>query len=142
LDARIRRRSRSSSATRPITWQENYNNQNTNRAYPDIDRRIKETYIKCGTAQNQIGVYDMYTRFYRWASDRLDQNGIIAFITNNSFLDSRALDGFRKVVSMEFSHMYLVDLGGNIRKNPKLSGTTHNVFGIQAGVTIAFMVKT
>ncbi len=73
-------------------WQENYNNQNANRAYPEIDKRIKETYIKYGTAQNQIGVYDMYTRFMRWASDRLDKNGVIAFITNNSYLD---FTGFR-----------------------------------------------
>jgi len=123
-------------------WQENYNNQNANRAYPDIDRRIKETYIKHGTAQNQIAVYDMCTRFYRWASDRLAKDGIIAFITNNSFLESRAYDGFRKVVSNEFSHIYIVDLGGDVRKNRKLSGTTHNVFGIQIGVCIAFMVKT
>ena len=77
-------------------------------------------------------LYDMYTRFYRWASDRLDKNGVIAFITNNSFLDSRTFDGFRKIVANEFSHIYIVDLGGNVRKNPKLSGTTHNVFAIQS----------
>ena len=123
-------------------WQENFNNQNANRAYPEIDKRIKETYIKAGTAQNQMGVYDMYARFIRWASDRLDQNGVIAFITNRTYLDSRAFDGFRKVAANEFSHIYIVDLGGSVRKNPKLSGTTHNVFGIQTGVAIAFMVKT
>jgi predicted helicase len=123
-------------------WQENYNNQNANRAYPEIDKRIKDTYIKAGTAQNQIGVYDMYTRFYRWASDRLGKNGMVTFITNSSFLDSRAFGGFRKMVASEFSHIYIVDLGGNIRHNPKLSGTTHNVFGIQTGVAITFMVKT
>jgi len=123
-------------------WQENFNNQNANRQYPDIDNRVKETYIKQGTAQNQIGVYDMYTRFYRWASDRLDKNGIIAFITNSSYLDSRAFDGFRKIVANEFSHIYIMDLGGNIRNNTKLSGKTHNVFGIQTGVAIAFFVKT
>jgi predicted helicase len=83
----------------------------------------------------------MYSRFYRWASDRLDKNGIIAFITNSSFLDSKTFDGFRKMVSDEFSHIYIVDLGGNIRKNPKLSGPTHNVFAIQTGVAIAFFVK-
>ena len=37
--------------------------------------------------------------------------------------------------------LYVIDLGGDIRKNPKLSGTTHNVFGIQTGVAISFMVK-
>ena len=34
-----------------------------------------------------------------------------------------------------------IDLGGNVRKNPKLSGTTHNVFGIQVGVSINFFVR-
>jgi predicted helicase len=122
-------------------WQENFNLQNPNRPYKEIDRRIRETYVRHGTARNQIAVYDMYTRFYRWASERLDRDGIVAFITNNSFLDARTYDGFRKVVADEFSYIYLIDLGGNVRKNPKLSGTTHNVFGIKAGVVIAFMVR-
>jgi len=121
--------------------QRNENENNKNREYPDIDRRIRDTYIKNSTAQ-KTHLYDMYARFYRWASDRLDKNGIIAFITNGSFLDSRTFDGFRKVLADEFSHIYIVDLGGNIRKNPKLSGPTHNVFAIQTGVAIAFLVKT
>ena len=120
--------------------QMNENENNKNRDYPEIDRRIKETYIQHSTAQ-KTKVYDMYARFLRWASDRMDENGVIAFITNNSFLDSRTFDGFRKVVADEFSHIYVVDLGGNVRDNPKLSGTTHNVFGIQTGVAIVFMVK-
>ena len=121
--------------------QANENENNKNREYPEIDQRIKDTYIYYSTAQKSK-VYDMYARFYRWASDRLDKNGIIAFITNSSFLDSKTFDGFRKIVSDEFSHIYIVDLGGNVRKNPKLSGTTNNVFGIQTGVAIAFFVKT
>lgn len=121
--------------------QENFNQNNANRVYQGIDKRIKETYIKNGTAQNQIVVYDMYTRFIRWATDRLNQNGILAFITNSSFIDALAFDGFRKVVSNEFSEIYLIDLGGNVRENPKLSGTTHNVFAIQTGVAISLMVK-
>ena len=39
----------------------------------------------------------MYARFFRWASDRLHDDGIIAFVTNRSFIDSRTFDGFRKV---------------------------------------------
>ncbi len=120
--------------------QANENENNKNREYPEIDRRIKETYIRHSTAQ-KTKVYDMYARFLRWASDRIDENGVVAFITNSSFLDSRTFDGFRKVVADEFSHIYVVDLGGNVRDNPKLSGTTHNVFGIQAGVAIVFLVK-
>ncbi|MGA8897160.1 MAG: type ISP restriction/modification enzyme [Planktothrix agardhii] len=121
--------------------QENFNQNNANRYYQAIDNSIKETYIKQGKSQNQIVVYDMYTRFIRWASNRLSKNGIIAFITNSSFIDAKAFDGFRKVVSQEFSEIYVIDLGGNVRTNPKLSGTVHNVFGIQTGVAISFLVK-
>ncbi|HEY9701137.1 MAG TPA: type ISP restriction/modification enzyme, partial [Allocoleopsis sp.] len=122
--------------------QENFNDHNANRSYKNIDDRIKATYIKHGKAQNQIVLYDMYVRFIRWASDRLNNNGIIALITNNSFIDGLTFDGFRKVLGEEFSHIYIIDLGGNVRQNPKISGTTHNVFGIQAGVSISLLVKT
>ncbi|MFN7854837.1 MAG: type ISP restriction/modification enzyme, partial [Dolichospermum sp.] len=121
--------------------QENFNDNNANRYYTAIDKLIKESYIKYSKAQNNIVVYDMYTRFIRWASDRLGKNGIIAFITNSSFIDGRAFDGFRKAVSDDFSYIYIIDLHGDVRKNPKLSGTTHNVFGIQTGVAIMFLVK-
>jgi predicted helicase len=122
-------------------WQENFNLRNPNRPYKEIDQRLKDTYVKKGTAQNKIAVYDMYVRFYRWAADRLRGQGIIAFITNRSFINSQAFDGVRKCFSEEFDYLYLLDLGGDVRENPKLSGTTHNVFGIQAGVAIAFCVK-
>jgi predicted helicase len=117
--------------------QENFNDDNANRRYPEVDKRIKQTYVKKGTAQNQIVLYDMYVRFMRWASDRLSENGILALITNSSFIDGRTFDGFRKVVSEEFSDIYIIDLGGNIRVGDK-SGS---VFGIQLGTAISFMVK-
>jgi len=118
----------------------NENDNNKNREYPSIDKRIKATYIAESTAQ-KTKLYDMYARFFRWASDRLDANGVLAFITNRSFIESRTFDGFRKVVAEEFSEIYVVDLGGDVRANPKLSGSKHNVFGIQTGVAISFFVK-
>ena len=118
----------------------NENENNKNREYPEIDKRIKDTYVEASMAQKSK-LYDMYARFFRWASDRLDANGILAFITNRSFLESRTFDGFRKVVAREFNDIYVLDLGGDVRANPKLSGTRHNVFGIQTGVAISFMVK-
>ncbi|SKB14149.1 Adenine specific DNA methyltransferase [Planktothrix sp. PCC 11201] len=120
--------------------QQNENDNNKNREYPAIDKQIKATYIKESTAQ-KTKLYDMYSRFFRWASDRLGKNGALAFVTNSSFIEARSFDGFRKVVSQEFSYIYIIDLGGDIRKNPQLSGTKHNVFGIQTGVAISFMVK-
>lgn len=121
--------------------QENFNQRNANRSYKSIDKAIKETYIKEGTAQNQIVVYDMYARFFRWATDRLGKNGIIAFITNRSFIDSRTFDGFRKCVEREFDYIYIVDTQSDVRNNPKISGTKNNVFGIQAGIAVMFLVK-
>jgi predicted helicase len=118
----------------------NENENNKNREYPEIDKRIKDTYIAASTAQ-KTKVYDMYSRFFRWAADRLDENGVLAFLTNRSFIDSRTFDGFRAIAAKEFNEIRIVDLGGDVRANPKLSGTTHNVFGIQTGVAISFMVK-
>ena len=111
-----------------------------NRQYPEIDRRIRDTYVKEGTAQ-KTHQYDMYKRFLRWASDRLSDDGIVAFITNRAYLDARQDDGFRKVASEEFTDIYVLDLGSDVRRNPKISGTTHNVFGIQTGVAIGFFVR-
>jgi predicted helicase len=120
--------------------QQNENDNNKNREYPEIDKRIKATYIKESTAQ-ETKLYDMYARFFRWASDRIEEDGIVALITNRSFLDARNFDGFRKLVAQEFSDIHVVDLGGDVRTNPKLSGTMHNVFGIQTGIAISFFVK-
>jgi predicted helicase len=62
-------------------------------------------------------------------------------VTNNGYLDAVNADGVRAHLGRDFDGIYLVDLGGNVRKNPKLSGTTHNVFGIQVGVSIALFVR-
>ena len=62
-------------------------------------------------------------------------------MTNNGFLDGVAFDGMRKHLADDFDAIYILDLGANVRKNPKLSGTTHNVFGIQVGVSINYFVK-
>jgi predicted helicase len=120
--------------------QQNENENNKNRTYPRIDELIKSSYIRLSTAQ-KTKVYDMYARFFRWASDRLHDDGVLAFVTNRSFIDSRTFDGFRRAVEQEFNEIYVMDLGGDVRANPKLSGTKHNVFGIQTGVAISFMVK-
>lgn len=122
-------------------WQENYNQNNANRAYRRVDERIAATYVKEGTAQNKNSVYDMYTRFIRWASDRVKDEGVIAFIVGRKPFAKAAYDGFRKVIAKEFAEIWVFDLGGDVRDNPKLSGTKHNVFGIQTGVAMVFLVR-
>jgi predicted helicase len=121
--------------------QENFNFQNANRFYKTIDERLRNTYVKEGKAQNQNTVFDSYSRFVRWASDRIDKNGIIALITNRSYIDGLAFDGFRKCVQKEFHCIYIIDTRSDVRDNPKISGTKYNVFGIQTGVAIMYLIK-
>ncbi len=102
--------------------QENYNFQNPNKIYREIDKRIKNSFVKYGTAQNQIVVYDMFTRFYRWAMDRLDENGIIALVTNRAFVDKRAFDGFRECVHDDFDYAYIVDTKSDVQGQPEDCG--------------------
>ena len=120
----------------------NENDNNKNRKYETIDRRIKDTYAKDSTATNKNALSDAYVKFFRWAVDRLNgRDGIICFVSNNSFVDQIAFDGMRKHLEKDFTRIYHVDLHGNVRRNPKLSGTTHNVFGIQVGVGITVAVR-
>ncbi len=120
----------------------NENDNNKNRKYEVIDKRISNTYAGDSKASNKNALSDAYVKFFRWATDRLDgHDGIVCFISNNSFIDQIAFDGMRKHLTQDFTHVYHVDLHGNVRKNPKLSGTTHNVFGIQVGVGITVAVR-
>ncbi|OUD15695.1 type ISP restriction/modification enzyme [Thioflexithrix psekupsensis] len=124
--------------------QENYNFQNANEFYQQIDQRIKDTYIYEGTAQNKIVIYDMYVRFFRWASDRLGEKGIVAFISNSSFIDAKVFDGFRKIVTKEFQEIWIINLKGNARTSgERRKAEGGNVFDdkIRVGVAIYFFVK-
>jgi predicted helicase len=123
--------------------QANENDNNKNREYPGIDARIKQTYIAESTAQ-KTKLYDMYARFFRWASDRVHENGIVAFVSNNSFIDSRTFDGFRKVIASEFNEIWVVDLKGNARTSgERRRREAGNVFDdqIRVGIAIWFCVK-
>ncbi len=107
-----------------------------------MDDLIRESYAKASNATLQNKLYDPYVRFFKWASERLNgRDGVVCFVTNNSFVDQHAFDGMSKCLGEEFNHIWHLDLHGNVRKNPKLSGTTHNVFGIQVGVGITILVK-
>ncbi len=121
--------------------QKSENENNKNRPYPVIDDRLKETYVKYSSAQNKTKLYDMYARFLRWGSDRIGKNGVISYVINGSFINKPIFDGFRKAAEEDFSEIYVVDLGGDVRDNPKLSGPKHNVFAIQTGVAILFLVR-
>jgi predicted helicase len=120
------------------------NDNNKNRHYlgsGGIDARVAETYGKSSLATNKNALSDPYIKALRWASDRIGSEGIIALVTNNGYVDAIAADGLRKHLASDFDQIFVLDLGGNVRKNPKISGTTHNVFGIQIGVSINIFVR-
>ena len=119
--------------------QANENDNNKNRPHEAVDNRVRATYAAASTAQLKNKLYDPYVKSLRWASDKIGPEGIIAFITNNSFIDAKQFDGLRQCLAEEFDALYLLDLGGNIRKGQPGNA---NVFGITVGVSINLLVKT
>ena len=120
--------------------QVNDSDNNRNRKYRTMDARISETYAKDSTAMLKNALYDPYVKAIRWASDRIGEEGVVAFVTNNGFLNGVAFDGMRKHLADDFDAIYILDLGGNARKGLKVSDA--NVFGIRVGVSINLFVKT
>lgn len=120
----------------------NENDNNKNRKYDVIDGRIRETYAKDSKATLKNQLYDAYVRFWRWATDRLgDSPGIVCYVSNNSFVDAYAFDGFRKHMLQDFDMVYHLDLGGNLRKSG-VGETVSNVFDIRVGVGITLAIRT
>ena len=119
--------------------QQNENDNNKNRKYSAIDKRIKDTYSKDSKAQLHNKLYDPFVRAFSWASERIGDTGIVAFVTNNSFIDAGMFDGMRKHLAEEFNALYLLNLGGNLRKGQPADS---NVFDIRVGVSIAILVRT
>ena len=119
--------------------QVNDSDNNRNRKYRTMDARVAETYAKDSAATNKNALADPYVKAIRWASDRIGEEGVVAFVTNNGFLDGVAFDGMRKHLAGDFDAIYILDLGGNARKGLKVSDA--NVFGIRVGVSINLFVK-
>ena len=122
--------------------QVNENDNNKNRKYPAMGNRVRRTYGDDSKAQNKNALYDPYIKAIRWGLDRIKDEGVVAFVTNHSFIDGIAFDGMRKHLSQDCDAIYLLDLGGNVRNARKgLKVSDANVFGIQVGVSINLFVK-
>jgi predicted helicase len=104
---------------------------------------MKETYLAASVAQ-KTKMYDPYARFFRWASDRIEKNGIVAFVSNSSFVHKPSFDGFRKSLEEEFQEIWIVDLKGDARTSgERRKREGGNIFGnqIRVGVCISFLVR-
>lgn len=120
------------------------NDNNQNQKYPLLDASIESTYAKQSTATLKNSLYDSYIRGIRWASNRITDDGVIAFVSNGSFIDGNAADGLRKTFANEFSRIFIYNLRGNARtsgeQRRKESG---NVFkeGSRTQVAVAVLIK-
>ena len=117
----------------------NENDNNRNRKYETMDKLIAETYAKDSKATLRNKLYDPYVKAIRWGLDRIGEEGVVAFVTNNSFLDGVAFDGMRKHLAADCDAIYILDLGGNARRGLQVSDA--NVFGIRVGVSINLFVR-
>jgi predicted helicase len=120
------------------------NDGNKNLKYENLDQKIANSYAKHSTATNKNSLYDSYIRGFRWASDRIKDQGIVCFVSNGSFIDGNAMDGFRKCLVDEFTSIYCFNLRGNARTSGEQRRQEKgNVFGEGTRTTIAiiFLIK-
>ncbi|MBT0568494.1 DEAD/DEAH box helicase [Williamsia sp. CHRR-6] len=121
--------------------QDSANDNNANLSYPTLDRRIGDTYAKRSTGTNKNSLYDSYYRAYRWATDRVGDNGIVAFVSNGGWIDGNTADGVRLSFADEFAHLWVYNLRGNQRTAGELSRREGGkVFGAGSRSTIAIFI--
>ena len=124
--------------------QSNANDDNQNNLYPKLDSSISKTYVEKSNSTLSRGSYDSYIRAFRWATDRLKKNGIVAFVSNGSYLDSSSADGLRASLYEEFNHLYIFNLRGNQRTQGEQSRREGGkIFGSgsRTPVAISILVK-
>lgn len=124
--------------------QKSTNDNNQNTTYEHLDTVISKTYGALSTANTTRAVYDSYVRAFRWATDRLGDNGVIGYVSNGSYLDSVAMDGFRQCLLRDFTSVYVFNLRGNQRTSGELSRREGGkIFGSgsRTPVAITILVK-
>lgn len=126
--------------------QNNANDNNANVYYEKLDSSIENTYVKESVATSSKNLYDSYIRGIRWASDRIQETGVVCFISGNSFIDKPSMDGLRKCLKEEFTKTYILNLRGDIRKNMLSKGQAkegENIFdsGSMTGIAISLFIK-
>ena len=117
---------------------------NPNVSYPLLEERIAETYVERSTATNKNSLYDSYKMAMRWASDRIGDQGVTAFVTNGSWIDGNVDSGIRACLAEEYSSVYVVNLRGNQRTQGERSRREGGkVFGqgSRAPVAVTVLVR-
>src|SRR5690625_3917416 len=115
------------------------NDLNANTGYPTLDARITDTYAKLSTATNKNSLYDSYLRAFRWATDRIGDKGIVAFVSNGGWIDGNTADGIRLTLTDEYSRIYVYNLRGNMRQ-ADWREEGGQIFGAGSQATIAIFI--
>ncbi|MCH9735208.1 MAG: N-6 DNA methylase, partial [Actinomycetia bacterium] len=117
------------------------NDLNANTKYPTLDDRIEQTYAAKSTATNKNSLYDSYIRAFRWATDRIGDTGVVAFVSNGGWIDANTADGIRLSLVDDYSHIYLYNLRGNQRTAGELSRKEGGkIFGGGSRNTVAIFI--
>ena len=117
---------------------------NPNVDYPELERRVAKTYAARSTATLKNSLYDTYKMAIRWASDRIGEQGVIALVTNGSWIGGNVDSGVRACLAEEFSAVYVLNLRGNARTSGELRRAEgDNAFGqgSRAPVAITILVR-
>ena len=117
---------------------------NPNVDYPEIEQRVAETYAVRSTATLKNSLYDTYKMAIRWASDRIGAQGVVAFVTNGSWVDGNVDSGVRACLAEEFSSIHVLNLRGNQRTQGERSRREGGkVFGqgSRAPVAVTILVR-
>ncbi|GHR46229.1 hypothetical protein JP0098_10320 [Helicobacter pylori] len=120
------------------------NDNNQNLSHKNLEKRVYEKYSKNSTAKVGATTRDTLIQSIYMASDLLKDMGVLGFVVNGSFIDSKSGDGFRKSVAKEFAHLYVLNLRGNTRTSGETSKKEGgNIFdsGSRATIAIIFFVK-
>ena len=123
--------------------QKSASDDNPNVSYPEIRQRISETYVVRSKGMKR-GLYDSYKMAIRWASDRIAEQGVIALVTNGSWIDSNVDSGVRACLAEEFTSIYVLNLRGNQRTQGERSRREGGkIFGqgSRAPVAITILVR-
>lgn len=121
--------------------QKSANDLNANQKYPGLDKRIAETYAAKSTATNKNSLYDSYLRAFRWATDRIGDQGVVAFVSNGGWIDGNTGDGVRLSMAEDFTDLYVFNLRGNQRTAGEQSRKEGGkVFGSGSRSTVAITV--
>ena len=117
------------------------NDLNSNISYQTLDGRIAATYAQRSTAQLKNSLYDSYLRAFRWATDRIGDHGVVAFVSNGGWIDGNTADGIRLSLTDEYSRIYVYNLRGNQRTAGELSRKEGGkVFGSGSRNTVAVFI--